>query len=176
MWSGVGVIHNDASGMSHSALDMGFAHQYTGYNTGNNYLILKDRLEVKKSDQYLYNISTPTALKSSEELTTTPAGTATLVSERLEKEELYIGGHNTIHISLTAALTNATSGQIAFTGTNLNTNQAFTGVLLKGDTLIGVCYLKITSATKATLYYQNPLGVALEAGDYTANLSLIAAN
>ena len=176
MWAGVGIIHNDASRDSFSALDIGFAHQYTGYRTYNNYLILNDRLEVKKTDGYLYNISTPLNLKTTEELTTSGDGTASLVSTRLEKDELYIGGHTTIHASLTESLGNATSGQIAFTGTKLTAGKAYTGVLLKGDTLVGVCYAKINSATEIVLYYQNPLGATLEAGDYTANLNLLAEN
>lgn len=175
-WAGVGIIHTDAIRDSFSALDIGFAQQFTGYSTYNNYLILNDRLEVKKTDNFLYNISTPLNLKTSEELTTSGEGSATLVSTRLEKEELYIGGHTTIHASLTEALGNATSGQITFTGKGLTAGKAFTGVLLKGDTLVGACYAKINSATEIVLYYQNPLGATLEGGDYTANLNLIAEN
>lgn len=176
MWSGVGIIHNDSSAETRSALDIGFAHQYTGYRTYNNYLILNDRLEVKKCDTYLYNTGVPTSLKTTIELTTSPEGTGSLVSERIEKNETYIAGHNTLHFNLTEGAGTATSGQVTFTGTGLDTTMKATGVLLKANVLVGVCYLMVNSATEAVLYYQNPLGLDLAAGDYTANLQLEASN
>lgn len=176
-WAGVGVTGRDTSGASsYSYLDVGFAQHYKSYSEQDNYLILNTRIEVKACDTYLYNVFEPSALKSTIKLTTSPEGTGSLVSERIEKNETYIAGHNTLHFNLTEGAGTATSGQVTFTGTGLDTSIKATGVLLKANVLVGVCYLMVNSATEAALYYQNPLGLDLAAGDYTANLQLEASN
>lgn len=111
-------------------------------------------------------------------LNATPGGTATLLYNCAEIPEKIFTGKMALHLNLTEALGSSTSAQITLTktdGESLADINA-TGVLMNGDTLVGVCHLKGTNANNATLSYQNALGTDLQVGEYTANLQLILPN
>ena len=136
----------------------------TGFGAGRSYLF------IVRNGTYMH------IDMSAEEISLNfSGGTGTLLAKKFERSEKFIASHYSLAFNATTDLGTETSGNITFTGSGMVAGE-YTGVLMHGGVLVGTCYLNITSKTEATLSYQNPLGLNLASGEYTANLTKIIGN
>lgn len=146
---------------------------YLGYSIGSSSNIKTGITTSSTQLKLIFNGKTDyITLNGGNNALTAPNGTASFVYNEFDSAAGYVPGKYAIHADFTEDLGTETSGNITFSGA-LSVTGKYTGVLTHGGVLVGICYF---DADTKTLSYQNPLGLNLASGEYTANLTRILPN